>query len=212
MKRALSILFLICLTSFSEEKSWYVVLDMLYIENDQSIHRQLKGLQKDSLNLSSMHGCDDLESREYFVPLDTSILSGVYRGEPEAYYSTDTLPAVHYTLWVSIKDSAVAHLVSERYQGSIKKDITGNGPGLPGEWNIALPQVFTHSHAAMNFIKKLDAELGTTAMGYALLTKGEYLFFGSCLSKELADSLVILLRKRGVSTKALQITYQHIDI
>lgn len=209
MKYILTLL-LLCSVICSEEPQWYVVLDKLYFSSDSGTNRQLKKLHKDSLSFFDKHYCRDSESREYFRLVD-SLAPGIYSGEPEAYYSTDSLPQVHYALWLSVGDIVEARLIQERHGGELSLDSLGNGPGLRGEWNILLPQVYKSDQEAIAFIKSLESEL-SSKLGYALLTRGEYLFFGSCLRQKEADSLRELLNKYKIPVRSCRIRYQHIDI
>lgn len=209
MKYLLTLL-LFCRVACSEEPQWYVVLDKLYFADDSGTNSVVKKLHKDSLSFFDKHYCRDSESREYFRLVD-SLAPGIYSGEPEAYYSTDSLPEVHFALWLSVADSVQALLIQERYGGELTLDSLGNGPGLRGEWNILLPRVYPSDQEALAFIKVLESELGSS-VGYALLTRGEYLFFGSCLEKKEADSLVELLNRYHIPVRGCRIRYQHIDI
>lgn len=196
---------------FSDDSSWCVMLGEVYHASDKAVNQQLQNIRRDSLSFFEMHMCQDIASREYFTLID-SLVPGVYIGEPEAFYSSDSLPSADYKLWLSVADSSIALLLSERYGGQASKDTTGNGPGLPGEWNILLPKLFEERSDAMQFLASVQKEVGAVSLGYALITAGEYLFFGSCLTKDEARSLMGKLQKYKLSIYVCQVQYQHIDI
>lgn len=211
MIRSLLCTLLFCITLNAEEALWSVLLDTIYFPNNNKVNSLLNSLNKDSLTFFEYHYCEDIESREFFNLLD-SLVPGVYVGDPEAHYSDDSLPAVHYSIWLAIGDSLIAHTLLERYGGRLVKDTQGSGPGLRGEWNLAVPKLFQEEQQALLFIKNLKKEFEISTLKFALLSNGEYLFFGSCLSKKEADDLVELLWSKKIKVRAIRIFYQHIDL
>lgn len=212
MRKIHLILLLIVVPLFAEgDSTWCVMLNNVYHHTDTSVNQKLLSMYNDSLTFFDKHFCHDTQSREYFTLMD-SLVPGVYIGEPEAFYSEDTLPSVDFRLWLSTADSSLAFLLAERYRSSAVKDNNGVGPGLPGEWNTLLPMLFHERVEAEFFLNSLRKESGPVPIGYALITTGEYLFFGSCLSQPEAEALALLLRRYGLPLLVCRIQYQHIDI
>lgn len=211
MNKILLLLLLWVASVSAGDSTWCVMLGKVYHSNDSLLNQRLQRIQKDSLVFIDKHFCKDIASRQYFRLFD-SLMPGVYRGEPDAFYSRDSLPSSDFQLWLSVGDSTIASLLGERYLARPVRDIEGKGPGLKGEWNVLLPQLFHERVEAVNFFKELKEEFGISSIGYALITAGEYLFFGSCLSRSEALVIETLLMQYGLPVYVCRVKYQHIDL
>lgn len=190
------------------DSTWYVVVPQMYLDSDSVSLSKLKASLPDSLEFDEWHRCSDFASREFFYSVDS--LNGLCFAEPEALYG-DSLPEPFYRLWFAVTNKEQAQRLCAEYGGTFSKDTEGYGPGLPGDYLIDFPRLFSDTLTARIAYNEILVNHTLDERGIAFMTSGLYAVLGSCLSKEDALALSALLGEK-LAVKVLSLQYQHIDI